>query len=456
MLIRQITRRAIPLPLKLKLVSAIDVALQCWKRRLYRKRTHLQMFPSLLPVVAFDGGPIVLCNNALAWGGVERQIVNTLRGLDGRTDRALKLLCLRLGEEAAYDFYLPALRKIDCEVRNVATLVEAKADITQFAGTDALNCIHKSAGWLPSDVYEKVLRFAGDFARLKPSVVHAWQDEGSLCAGIAARLIGVPRVVVSSRNMAARRFQYHRAYMADAYREIASCESIVMLNNSEAGARDYSEWLGIPPARYQIIRNGVDADTIRKPAERDVQALRARLGLATETRVVGSIFRFYAEKRPELWIETACEVARRLPDCHFVIFGDGPMKQSVAQAARNSGFENRLHLPGTIDDVASALASFDVFLLTSELEGTPNVVLESSLLGVPVVATDAGGTRETIRDGVTGYVVVAQARALADKIVAVIDDDKWRAQARHTGPTFVNEQFGLKRMIDETLRSYSA
>ena len=69
------------------------------------------------------------------------------------------------------------------------------------------------------------------------------------------------------------------------------------------------------------------------------------------------------------------------------------------------GIGECFHTPGTIENTETGLSLLDVFLLTSAFEGTPNVVLEATCLGVPVVATEAGGTREAIEEGVTGHVV---------------------------------------------------
>jgi glycosyltransferase involved in cell wall biosynthesis len=170
---------------------------------------------------------------------------------------------------------------------------------------------------------------------------------------------------------------------------------------------------------------------------------------------LGSIFRLNEEKRPLLWIETAREVAKLRPDCHFVIFGAGPMRGEIETAAGRSGLGGNLHCPGTIADTALGLSLLDVFLLTSRAEGTPNVVLEASALGIPVVATAAGGTREAIDEGVTGYLVEpAEPADIAKRIVTILHDEAWRTGVRIAGPEFVMRCFGLDRMIAETLALY--
>src|SRR4029077_15105482 len=158
---------------------------------------------------------------------------------------------------------------------------------------------------------------------------------------------------------------------------------------------------------------------------------------------------------PLLWVETAANVARARADCSFVIVGGGPLHNAVLKRARRRGFAERLHCPGASTEASGYLSMFDVFLLTSRAEGTPNVVLEASLAGLPVVATAAGGTAETIDDGVTGFLVGdASAAALAARLLEVLDDRAWRASAAEAGPAFVNRCFGLERMVEETLAVY--
>ncbi|MGH9197790.1 MAG: glycosyltransferase, partial [Acidimicrobiia bacterium] len=161
------------------------------------------------------------------------------------------------------------------------------------------------------------------------------------------------------------------------------------------------------------------------------------------------------EKRPLLWVEAAARVSKRRPDAHFVVFGTGPLRTEMEHLARKYDLEARLHLPGTTDNAPLAISSMDVFMLTSMFEGTPNVVLEAQLLGVPVVATEAGGTREAIDVNVTGWIVTgARPEALAERVLSVLDDPSWRVRASRAGPEFVAARFGLERMVEETLALY--
>jgi glycosyltransferase involved in cell wall biosynthesis len=415
----------------------------------------LATFPPAFEPRDFASGPVVMVNNALAAGGVERQIVNTLRVLGQRTDRSFGLLCLRLGEEPHFDFFRPLLDSFPGFVRNATSAAQANRVLATMLPTSASKRLRLAIGWMPSDVQEEVLRFAAEFATLKPSVVHAWQDGTGIATVYAARMIGVPRTMISTRNVRPTNFGWYRPYMYHAHGEIARCPDIVMINNSQAGANDYANWLDIPVNRFVVKRNGLDTATIRRANPSAVADLRGRLGIPPGASIIGSIFRFYEEKRPMLWVEAAAEIAKHRPGCHFVVFGDGPLQQAARNAAREFGMGECFHTPGTIENTETGLSLLDVFVLTSAFEGTPNVVLEATCLGVPVVATEAGGTREAIEEGVTGHVVAAaDPTEIAKRVLAVLGDAQWRSRVKTEGPRFVEERFGLGRMIKETLALY--
>ena len=97
----------------------------------------------------------------------------------------------------------------------------------------------------------------------------------------------------------------------------------------------------------------------------------------------------------------------------------------------------------------------DVLLLCSFKEGTPNVVLEAQWVGTPVVATDAGGTREAVDEGRSGFIVdEPDAARIADQVLAVLSSPDRLSTARTAGPAFVEARFGMQRMIKETLAAY--
>ncbi|HAU29565.1 MAG TPA: hypothetical protein DCW68_05575 [Rhodospirillaceae bacterium] len=395
---------------------------------------------------------ILVLNSSLASGGSERQVANTLSGLHHKGFQNLSLLCRNLHDPQGSDFYLPHLEQHGIPAREIGRAYSGEER------KNLLKIIEKSGNILqrlPEHLAEQVVIYALEILNARPQIVHAWQDSTSIFAGLAAVMAGVPRIVLAGRNMTPRHFGYFQPWMRPAYQALAQHPNVVMINNSTAGARDYERWLGLPEGHIRVLFNGMNSANLIRSRHEDVMAWRRKLGVPDTARLVGSIFRFYPEKDPMLWVETAALLAKKHPESAFLILGDGPLRAQMEDAIRKHGLENRFFLPGVDKESARALSAMEAFLLTSKLEGTPNVCIEAQWLGVPVVATDAGGTADTFADGTTGFLVRDRKPGeLADKLSFILSSPDWVKKASETAPAFVRGRFGMDRMIDETLEVY--
>ena len=353
----------------------------------------------------FDSRPvsdesIMLVIGSLAPGGSERQAVATLLGLASRGYGDLSLLCNYLN--GPLDRFFAHLLE-GCPV-SVSKLCEDFGDSDGGQGVDALAYagLRLLKEKLPPELKDIPL-YAREFLARRPRVVHTWLDYTNVKAGLAAALIGVPRIVLSTRSVAPNNFALFQPYMREAYRALARYPTVCLLNNSEAGARDYERWLGLPRGTFKIVRNGFDFSGLERAEKREgAREFRMSLGIPLEVPLVGSVFRFSEEKCPLLWIDVAARVSERRPDVRFLMVGDGPLREEARQRAAACGLGDRIVMPGNEKDTAAAIAAMDVFLLTSRLEGLPNVLVEAQALGVPVVATDGGGAAETLIQGRNG------------------------------------------------------
>jgi glycosyltransferase involved in cell wall biosynthesis len=394
-------------------------------------------------------GRIILVNAGLAAGGAERQVVNTLLGLKSRGHEDVLLLCEYLHKSAGLDFYLPRL-----EAAGIPA-IPVGVDLDAAPPSSLPEELLRALGRLPNAMGDEILTLVDELRARRPSVIHGWQDSTSIKTAIAAVIAGVPRIVLGSRNVIPTNFAYYQGYMRAAYCAIAEVPNVYFLNNSAAGAADYCRWLELPRERFHVVRNGVDFGALCRVDDAVARRYRQSLGIGADAPVVGSIFRFWAEKRPLLWLETARLVARQRPDVHFLLVGEGPMRPAMEVFIGEAGLRGRVHMPGARADIALPLSAMSAFLLTSEFEGTPNVVLEAQWLGLPVVATDAGGTRESIAAGLTGWCCDrATADELSSCLLRVLGDATFQASCRVAGPAHIEREFGMEAMIDATLNLY--
>jgi len=177
-------------------------------------------------------------------------------------------------------------------------------------------------------------------------------------------------------------------------------------------------------------------DTIRfKPAEPKRAAASLRVGFVKS---------FSGKYAPEIFIEAAATVARNRDDIEFAMAGRGPLLDKMRQLAAECGIAARIDFPGFIahDDVAGFMRKLDILVNCSRAESFGVVICEASACGLPVIATDVGGVRETLLDGETGILIpVDSADALAAAILTLAGEAKLRARMGAAGRRFICEHY---------------
>jgi len=169
--------------------------------------------------------------------------------------------------------------------------------------------------------------------------------------------------------------------------------------------------------------------------------------------VVGMVAHFRPQKDHVMFLRAAHEVLKVMPAVRFCLVGEGPLEKTIREAAERSGLGPHVDfLVGLEGDaVRAAMSRFRVSVLSSkDNEGLPNAVLEAMAVGLPVVATAVGGTRELVDEGETGFLVPAgDAVGLASRIVRLLQEP---ARARAMGERArkkIAGQFSLERMGDQ-------
>jgi glycosyltransferase involved in cell wall biosynthesis/tetratricopeptide (TPR) repeat protein len=401
---------------------------------------------------------VVLVTSTLGAGGAERQVALSAAGLVEPLRRhglETHLVCRDLRPTYQNHLMLPMVEGSGATVTDLS-IFDPGAVVRALRASGALSAADlRLLSSFPLPEYRSIALLLDQFRRLRPEVVHLWQD-GIICVGsVAAMMAGVPRVVCSIRNVVpgpgdTRRF---RPYLQGVYQALAANPRVQLTANSRLGARDYETKLGLPEGLVGVIRNGLDLRALSErcgPDGRD--RVRSELGFGEDALVLGAVFRLVPAKRPHLWLEVAAALSRQFPTLRLLLIGEGPLRAELEGLARDLGIGERTIFAGRRAPVEPWIAAMDTMLLSSDVEGLPNVLIEAQALGVPVVTTDAGGAREAVSDGVTGRVVAdSSPSALVEACASYLASPERRALARARGPGFVAETFGLDRMIGETL-----
>jgi glycosyltransferase involved in cell wall biosynthesis len=305
------------------------------------------------------------------------------------------------------------------------------------------------------EIRDRVIDLAGELLADPPDILHCTLDYTNVVGAAAGLLVGVPLIVLSTRNVNPSTFSFYRPWMTPWYRFLAREPRVRFIANSHNGARDYARWMGVDASRIAVVLNGVDLEGIREPAAAEVAAVRAELGATERTPVVAGIFRLSWEKQPFVFLDVVQRVARDVPGLKVPLVGIGPLEREVRHQIVERRLSDSVVLLGQRSDVPAILAASDLLLLASAHEGTPNVVLEAEWLRRPVVATAVGGTPDAVVDEETGLLHGQRdAEALAGSVLRLLGDPALRQRFGQAGRQFVARAFSIDRMVDETLAVY--
>lgn len=388
------------------------------------------------------GSPrVVSVIGSLAAGGAERQLAIYLSEA-ARLGLAEHILVTLNRCEGLHAHHLPRVATAGVVVRAMG----AEADAEALRGIRADRDLRLRLRAVPAVLRPNVVDLAGEFLRSRPAVVHAWLDHANIVAGIAALAVGVPRVVLAFRSLHPGHFPLlHRGWMRPWYRALAADSRVRFVANSREGAASYAEWIGIDRARVAIVLNGMDDGRALRPSEPELKAVRGELA-PEGARLVSGVLRLSEEKRPSLFAEVARRVCAERDDVRFALAGDGPLAEELRAAVRPLG--SRFAVLGRRSDVPAILAASDAVLLTSRVEGTPNVLLEAQMLGTPVVATRVGGVPDVVEDGVTGFLAERDdAHGLARAVLALLAEEDRRRQMGAAGARVTGERFSVEAMV---------
>jgi len=282
--------------------------------------------------------------------------------------------------------------------------------------------------------------------RFAPDVVHCHSAHAHATGVPAARWAGVPAVVVSRRvdfrvrTNAMSRLKY--ALPVDRYLCISEGVRAAMLAS------------GVPAARLSLVPSGVDLSEVREAGSRPTASLRDLAGIPSDSEVIGTVASLAPHKNHALLLDAAREVISARPRAHFVWLGEGECRGALERQRDALGLGARVHLLGFRDDARALMTQFDVFALSSYLEGLCTSLLDAQVLGVPIVATAVGGIPEVVRDGLTGSLVHAlEPSALARALVAALADPARRATWAEAARGSV-EAFGIAHTAERTLAVY--
>lgn len=372
------------------------------------------------PVDLKPGDRIVVHTATLAAGGAERQWVYLAQGLKEAGYDVVFVTSNPLSGDNGH--YLPDLARLGIE--HVDATRENQFDqMCMLARKPVLHDL--SANWMPNTATStRLFQLALVLERLQPRVVYSQLDEPNILAALAGAAVGIPRIVLSFRNYNPTHMPYLESeWMLPAYRLAARIPNLSFTGNFAGAVEDYSQWIGFDPGHVAVVPNVIEPERFPTAAPEEIAAARSGLGMKPEDRLVLGVFRLSPEKDPLLFVDVCIRLSRERGDVICAIAGVGEFEGALQERVEAAGLEDRIRLLGRRHDINVLMSAAAVVLQTARYEGMPNALMEAQLLGVPVVATAAGGTSVVVANGESGFVTgIGDADALYEGCIQLLAD----------------------------------
>lgn len=294
----------------------------------------------------------------------------------------------------------------------------------------------------------RVLRLARMLRQDRIELVHSFLFHANAYTVMAARLARVRPAIVSIRNCEPNRPRWERVFGRCIH---ALADRVVA--NSEA-VRDYVvNTFGTPARRIAVVYNGVDLSRFLNTVA-NIQ-INQELGLPQGARVVVTAGRLEPQKRVDRFLRMAQQICAAAEDVRFVVAGDGTLREQLQALAQELGIASRVHFVGPRNDIPEILARSSVFVLTSDYEGLPNVVIEAMAAGKPVVTTQGALCRELLQPCNGGIETSSDTpQALAESVLRLLADPAEAQAMGRRGRAYVEREFTVEKMVERVQGLY--
>ncbi len=273
-------------------------------------------------------------------------------------------------------------------------------------------------------------------------IIHTFFEKSEVMGWFATRLAGIPIWVTSRRDLGFKRKRIYDRIFSLTSKDCKKC-----IANCNAVKERVIQQENLPPDKIEVIYNGLDLSEYQQILK--TKPLREELGVVNGAPVVGLIANFNFEIKGHIYfLGSAKKILEKVPDAKFVLVGDGPLRPRYEEVARELNIKKDVYFLGKRADVPTIISNLDVSVLSSTNEGFSNVIMESMAAGKPVVATNVGGSKEMIQDGVTGYLVPpSDSQSMANAIINLLRNPEKAMAMGVAGREVVKEKFTVETMV---------
>jgi glycosyltransferase involved in cell wall biosynthesis len=209
---------------------------------------------------------------------------------------------------------------------------------------------------------------------------------------------------------------------------------------------------GIAENRIFVVHSGIDTNRF---ATSRTESLMGEFGLEEDERIVLNVAHLAGHKGQSYLLRAVPLVLEEIPATRFFVVGGGDLRSELTRLAKDLSVQDKVVFTGFRDDVGGFYKIADLFVMSSLQEGLGTALLDALALGIPVVATAAGGITESVWHGKTGRLVPpGDPDALAKEIVYMLRHPEEAHKMKGFGQALVQKRFSKEAMVRGNVHVY--
>lgn len=221
------------------------------------------------------------------------------------------------------------------------------------------------------------------------------------------------------------------------------CEEIICISDAEKESALKCKIC--KDEKLQLIYNGVDIEAYENSDHG--MAKKGMLGIPEDSFIVGMVGRISKQKAPDVFIKAAKLIKQDVSNAHFIIVGDGDMKEIIREYAAKNELSECLHITGWIQNPMDYVELFSVACLLSRWEGFGLALPEYMMAGKPIVTSNVDAIPNIIKDGINGLLVEADdIEGVYKAVMRIHNDERLRERLVKRGKEDVKDRFDAKRV----------
>lgn len=293
-----------------------------------------------------------------------------------------------------------------------------------------------------------VFRLRRIVQQFRPDIVHSHLVHANILARVTRLFISMPALICTAHNVneggKAREWLYR---VTDPLCELTT-------NVSEEAVRQYVARKVVPAHKIRFVPNGITLDSFGQAQASE--SLNKELDIKPGQFVWLAVGRLVPEKDYPNMLNAFKTVLAKRPDSILLIAGTGTERVALEQYSKELGIERNVKLLGIRRDIPALMNLANAYVMSSRWEGFPMVLLEASASGLPMVATDVGGNREAVQDGITGLLAPpGDCGQLSDRMLALMsyplaELEEMGERARK----YVQERFDIEVIVTQWTSIY--